>query len=245
MNTVEISGLKFGEGRPKICVPLTGGSMPALISEAQKVRALPADLFEWRADCFFGNYLEAIAALKTELDRPLLCTVRTAREGGSADISPQEYENLLCTLLQNGGFEMIDIELSYGDERVEKLVKLAKQKGIGVVVSLHNFTATPPESEMLAALIKMKNLGADLPKLAVMPTTERDVLALLSATLCARAQVGPVVTMSMGGLGKVTRICGEIFGSCMTFAAGQAASAPGQINAEDLNAILTDIYPNK
>lgn len=245
MSIVEIAGLKFGEGRPKICVPLVGGGMPALINEAKQVRALPADLYEWRADCFFGNYFEAIATLKSELDRPILCTIRTAREGGNAEISPQEYEDLLCKLLENGGFEMIDIELSCGEDRVKKLVKLAKEKGVGVVISLHNFTATPPEDEMLNTLIKMKNLGADLPKLAVMPQTERDVLALLSATLRARAQVGAVVTMSMGDLGKISRISGEIFGSCMTFAAGQSASAPGQINAEDLSAILTDINPNK
>ena len=39
----------------------------------------------------------------------------------------------------------------------------------------------------------------------------------------------PVVTMSMGALGVVSRMAGEIFGSCITFGAVGEISAPGQI----------------
>ena len=89
---------------------------------------------------------------------------------------------------------------------------------------------------MVSTLVRMKELGADLPKLAVMPRCPGDVLALLSATLRASAQVGPVITMAMGSLGKVSRVC-------LTFGAGDSASAPGQLNAEDLKAILQDLDP--
>ena len=92
-------------------------------------------------------------------------------------------------------------------------------------------------------LVRMKELGADLPKFAVMPRDPGDVLALLSATWEAYQQVGPVITMAMGELGKVTRAAGGVFGSCLTFGAGQNASAPGQMEAEDLRAILEDLQP--
>ena len=36
MNGMEIQGLRFGEGLPKICVPLTGQGIPALLSELQR-----------------------------------------------------------------------------------------------------------------------------------------------------------------------------------------------------------------
>ena len=42
----------------------------------------------------------------------------------------------------------------------------------------------------------------------------------------------------MGKLGAVSRVCGELFGSCVTFAAGKNASAPGQIEAEKMEEIL-------
>ena len=48
----------------------------------------------------------------------------------------------------------------------------------------------------------------------------------------------PLVTMSMGKDGVVSRICGECFGSDITFAAVGKTSAPGQIEAEDLKRIL-------
>ena len=47
-----------------------------------------------------------------------------------------------------------------------------------------------------------------------------------------------LITMSMGKLGMVSRISGELFGSCVTFAAGKKASAPGQIAMDDLKNIL-------
>lgn len=246
MNTIEIAGLRFGEGRPKLCIPLTGRSMPELLSEIRVVRDFPADLYEWRIDCFFGSLQSALEALQQELGgKPLLCTVRTGREGGEASLSPEEYREKLSELLSLGNFQLLDIELSAGEEIVTELSGKAKEKGIGVIISRHDFEKTPPEEEMTAALEKMKALGADLPKLAVMPQSPEDVIALLSATLSASRRLGPVITMSMGGLGKVSRVSGGLFGSCMTFGAGRAASAPGQIDAEDLLAILEDLNPEK
>ena len=89
----------------------------------------------------------------------------------------------------------------------------------------------------------MKALGADLPKLAVMPQSPADVLAVLEATYEASAQIGPVITMAMGDLGKLSRVSGGLTGSCLTFGAGSSASAHGQLNAEDLRAILQDLDP--
>ena len=42
----------------------------------------------------------------------------------------------------------------------------------------------------------------------------------------------PVITMSMAGTGIVSRMCGEVFGSALTFGAAGKVSAPGQIDVE-------------
>ena len=44
---------------------------------------------------------------------------------------------------------------------------------------------------------------------------------------------------SMAGTGLISRLCGEVFGSALTFGAVGKASAPGQMNASDLREILT------
>lgn len=67
----------------------------------------------------------------------------------------------------------------------------------------------------------------------------------MGATLRASRETGPVITMAMGPLGKISRVCGQAFGSCMTFGAGKSASAPGQLGAEDLRAILEDLSPEE
>ena len=124
-----------------------------------------------------------------------------------------------------------------------RLLRLAHEREMAVVISKHDFEKTPPEHEIICTLLEMERLGAELPKYAVMPQNVRDVLALLSATERASREFGPVVTMSMGALGKISRASGAYFGSCITFAAGKNASAPGQISAEDLKAVLQDLDP--
>lgn len=244
LSVVEIQGLRFGEGLPKVCVPLTGQGIPALLSELQQVSALPADLYEWRIDCFFGDPLPNLSSVTSGVKgKPVLCTLRTKSEGGQAQVSPEKYESCLTALLEAGGFAMVDVELTWGEERVSRLVKLAKSKNIGVVLSKHDFEKTPPKEEMVKTLVRMKELGADLPKYAVMPQTPGDVLKLLEATWEAYQNVGPVITMAMGELGKISRVSGGVFGSCLTFGAGQNASAPGQIDVENLRAILEDVQP--
>ena len=60
----------------------------------------------------------------------------------------------------------------------------------------------------------MQDCGADLLKLAAMPRDAGDVLTLLSATWEMKEQYAkqPVVTMSMGAKGAVSRLAGEVFG---------------------------------
>lgn len=244
MKTFTLGGLTFGRGLPKICVPLVGNGAPALFHEIQCVFGLPADLYEWRVDTFFGDPLDALPEVCRGLSgKPLLCTLRTEEEGGKAKCSREEYEEILSAFLFRGGFQLIDVELSSGEERVKRLSAMAKEKGIAVVVSRHDFQGTPSEEEIYSTLCRMGELGADLPKYAVTAQTPRDLLHLFSATLRAREQVGPVITMAMGDMGKLSRVCGAHFGSCVTFGAGENASAPGQLNAEDLRAILEDLDP--
>ena len=89
----------------------------------------------------------------------------------------------------------------------------------------------------------MEALGADIAKIAVMPNSPADVLTLLSATEQAfRTLSCPVISMSMKGTGLVSRLSGEIFGSCLTFGSVGGASAPGQIDVTELKMILETMH---
>ncbi len=90
----------------------------------------------------------------------------------------------------------------------------------------------------------MQDLGADIPKIAVMPQSTKDVLTLLAATeeMASDFADRPIITMSMGPKGVISRLAGEAFGSSMTFGAAKKASAPGQMGVLDLDVVLEDIH---
>ena len=81
-------------------------------------------------------------------------------------------------------------------------------------------------------------------KLAVMPQSRTDVLELLAATaeMADRHPETPIITMSMGALGAVSRLSGEALGSAMTFANPGQASAPGQVSLEVVNEVLDALH---
>jgi 3-dehydroquinate dehydratase-1 len=75
-----------------------------------------------------------------------------------------------------------------------------------------------------------------------MPKDPEDVLTLLGALWRASAAGSiPLIGMSMGGFGSVSRIVGGVFGSALTFAVGKSSSAPGQIAIEDLRIALNTV----
>ena len=77
-----------------------------------------------------------------------------------------------------------------------------------------------------------------------MPKSKKDVLTLLAATEVMASDYAdrPIITMSMSGLGSISRLSCEVFGSCLTFGSGSMASAPGQIGAEELRQVLTSVH---
>jgi 3-dehydroquinate dehydratase-1 len=115
----------------------------------------------------------------------------------------------------------------------------SREAGIGMVMSFHDFQRTPALHILNDRFSQAQALGADVAKVAVMPRSMEDVLTLLEATLQSSQELDiPLVSMAMGGLGALTRVCGPAFGSAMTFAVGQDASAPGQLPIAELQAAL-------
>lgn len=117
---------------------------------------------------------------------------------------------------------------------------------VTVIGSYHDFEKTPSATEITKRLVLMRRLGADIPKMAVMPQKQEDVLALMTATWEAKKLLDslPVITMSMGGMGLISRVAGESFGSAVTFGCVGKPSAPGQIAADQLQQMLTILHEN-
>jgi 3-dehydroquinate dehydratase-1 len=251
MKTIIVKKLAIGEGMPKICVPIVGKTKADILGAAEKICKTPADLIEWRADWFEGVFdVEVVCGVLSELrtilgEMPLLFTFRTKTEGGEQEISNDEYEHLLLQVSHTGLVDMIDVE-AYLHEEIPCLISKLKENGVVIVGSNHDFAKTPEKDEIVKRLVYMKEVGADLPKIAVMPKTEADVETLLTATKeVANLLKTPIITMAMGKLGEISRTSGEIYGSAITFGAVGTVSAPGQIYVFKLKEILEKVHREK
>ena len=173
-------------------------------------------------------------------DKPIIFTIRTNRDMEDFEISDEAYAAAVSYAVGQGLGDIIDIEQSRGAALVIRLVNLAREYGIKTIVSKHLAKRTPAEADIINTLQDMQYAGADIVKLAVMPQNKAAVMSLLNATYryAALPESVPVITMSMGRLGVLSRICGSLTGSCLTFGTVGAASAPGQIDCEELSHIL-------
>ena len=82
-------------------------------------------------------------------------------------------------------------------------------------------------------------IGADIAKVAFQANDYKDVINLMSVLL--ENVVGiPIIAVSMGEYGKISRILGPLLGSYLTFAspAKGREAAPGQLTVEELHTVF-------
>lgn len=233
-------------GQPLISAPLVAATREALLDELAQILPKKPDIVEWRVDFFeaIGDIAAAVAtanALRNVAgETPIIFTRRAAHEGGNAiSVSEEAVVALYEAMCASASVDFIDYELSQAPEHRARLRAASAAHGVGMIASFHNFQLTPPQHELVEILMRAEQQGADVAKLAVMPKSPADVLVLLAATEEASARMNiPLITMSMGGIGAMTRACGWMFGSALTFAVGQSNSAPGQMPIGELRAAL-------
>lgn len=253
-NIVKIRDVELGQGIPKIAVPLVGLSEEEIMQEIICLKSIKFDIVEWRVDYY--NHVEDIEKVKELLQKirkslnniPILVTFRNYQEGGNKEISLEYYIDLNKAIAATGNADIIDIELfAMGDKLIKKFLEDLHKYDVKVIMSNHDFHKTPHRSELVWRMCKMQQLGADMAKIAVMPRSPEDVLELLNATCEMKCKHNdtPIITISMGSLGIISRLSGEIFGSAVTFASVKGQSAPGQLQADKLYKILQLINIDK
>lgn len=249
IHTVRLGAVELGAGVPKVIVPIVGQTRQAILDKARELLDYTFDLVEWRVD-FYQDALEVEQVLSTlkQLrailgETPILVTARTREEGGAREISPETYTALNTAVARSGDADIIDVQILAGDELVRRNIDAIHAAGCRVVGSCHSFEGTPDKEELIRWMCRAQELGADVPKVAVMPRCPGDVLKLLDATQEMHLQYAdrPIITMSMGG-GVVSRLCGEYFGSAATFGTVGQASAPGQIPSGELTEALAILH---
>lgn len=236
---------------PGIVIPLVGKSNAELIEEAKAINLVDCDLIEWRLD-FYDEVLDLDKVTKTfneikrNTNKPLLLTFRTLKEGGQKEITDHDYLKLYETLIDTKQVEIIDVEGSLDKSVIDEITSYAHKNNVKVVNSYHNFESTPSASEIEKTYEYLDSLNGDVLKIALMPTSGEDVVALINATKNYDSKTSkPIISMSMGSIGTLSRIIGEYSKSILTFGSLDKASAPGQINYVELRDLLNKVHQIK
>ena len=211
--------------------------MPRNIEEVQAIdvtRYEDADIIEWRADFLAKEAILQVAPAVFEkfAGRELLFTLRTRSEGGEIDLSSEEYVQIIKDITQLYQPDYVDFEYYTHKDVFDQMLDFPN-----LVLSYHNFQETP--DNMMEILSELTSLTPKVVKVSVMAHTEQDVLDLMNYTRGFKT-LNPeqdYVTISMGKIGKVSRITSYVTGSSWSFASLDEASAPGQISLSSMKKI--------
>lgn len=219
----------------KIVVPV----MPRSIEDVANIdldRLAGADLIEWRADFLPKEEILTVAPAVFEkfVGREVIFTLRTSREGGQIELTNEEYIHLLKEIANLYQPEFIDFEYYSHKEVFDQMLEFPN-----LVLSYHNFEETP--ENYMEIMSELTSLSPAVVKMAVMAETEQDVLDVMNYTRGFKTLNAEqsYATMSMGALGKLSRVAGMLTGSCWTFASLDEVSAPGQMSLANVQKILT------
>ncbi|MDO8418656.1 MAG: type I 3-dehydroquinate dehydratase [Rubrivivax sp.] len=239
-------GKKKGGETPLIGTPLVGRTKERLLVEAAGILTKKPDLVEWRVD-----YFDAIADTTAVLDvaralraacgtLPLVFTCRASREGGQrVALDDEQVVELYAAVSASRLVDFVDFDMEHDARLVQRVRESAHAHERRVILSYHNFGYTPGIDFLVDRFLEAERQGADVAMVSVMPRDRADVLTLLAATARADEKTRiPLISMSVGPLGSVTRMVGGLFGSCLSYAVGETASAPGQVPIGDLVTVL-------
>lgn len=237
--------LKLPEGRPAICAALLEHNVEDFLSAARQVE--DADMMEIRADGlkienatgqkYSSQVKKLLKNIRIQSGLPMLLTLRTEKEGGVFTGNENDRAQVIMDSMALA--DAVDIELRMDAMWRDKIIAEAKRKKITVIVSYHDFHKTPFLDAMRSIIDEMTEIGADIAKISVKANSRADIVKILNITQEMDKKIRiPLITISMGGIGKITRIAAPMLGSAVTYGYVTRETAPGQLSTTQLKEIF-------
>ncbi|MDG6104640.1 type I 3-dehydroquinate dehydratase [Dactylosporangium aurantiacum] len=207
--------------------------------DAALARDLRVDVAELRVDWYASTQPEhALEQVRPFAGVPTLATIRSKDEGGYwAGDEPARlrlYEAVMPEV------DAVDVELASAEIR-PGVVAAARAHGTLVVLSHHDFAATPSAAALDSLVEEGFAAGADLVKISTMAHGPDDVRTLTELTL--RHQHRGVIVIGMGAEGAASRVMLPVLGSRITYSAMGGRPAPGQLPFEETVRLLELFSP--
>jgi 3-dehydroquinate dehydratase/shikimate dehydrogenase len=201
------------------------------LEHARREAEAGEQFLEFRLD-FLDNPHKGAESIPTFLEQfpdcIVLATCRRHQNHGKFNGSIEEQFAILDSAVANGA-HAIDIEIETAEAAHERLAHFRGRAQ--VVVSYHNFEATPPMDTVVNRMLKVP---ADAYKIVTTARKPSDNVRVLSAAKALPKQ--KMIVLAMGELGFPTRVLSPVFGGVYTYAAPMCAegTAAGQVSARFL-----------
>lgn len=209
------------------------------VSRVDEAKRSGLDIAELRIDLLSSQAPAHVDALIRRLSvLPTIATIRARREGGSWSGTEAERLGIFRSILPR--VDAVDVELS-SESLLAPVAAESRQAGKLLIVSHHDFEATPGTDVLAQISERAMSAGAHIVKIATQ-IRDRDDLQTLSRH-CLSQVDRPMIVIGMGGRGLLTRLAFPAFGSLMTFGFIGKPSAPGQIPFDQLYTQMSLLYP--
>lgn len=215
----------------KICVPIQESTQKAVQKRLNEVKK-EADIAEVWLDQIRDLAIETLFSKKV-LPIAAVCKrlVEKGRfRGGFEALSDVLKEAIHC------GADYIDIPLDMPEIMNKKIVQKAREKSCKVIVSHHDFKATPDYSGLVKLADRIKKRGADIVKIATHAKDLQDTVNMIALARYLQDLETRHILIAMGQKGILSRILTPTLDGEMMFATlgktGQ--TAPGQLTVKEL-----------
>ena len=214
--------------KPLICLCLTASTIAEDLKLIEKYRSY-IDLVELRVDLLEEDERLQIRAFPLQAQLPCILTIRRTVDGGNFSEGEAARSMLFARALayasedKQNNFAYVDFE---EDFRVSSLQDAALAYGTKIIRSFHDMK-NPLES-LSEKLKLMKNSRFEIPKIAFMPHSLKDVTDAYKEM--QRFKNTSQIVVAMGQLGLPSRILAQRFNSYLSYC-----------SPEDLTLKLSDI----
>lgn len=208
----------------EVCVSIEATTPAKFLYQLEKLGE-EHDFFELRLDSLDTCNLDTIESLLAKVSIPIIATLRSKSEGGKFAGSFEEQAQLVRACLKSKA-SYCDIELSLLEQFPDLLKGTTPER---LIISYHNFQATPDDDELQKIIKQMKAVAPkSIYKISCMAKDTNDVVRLteLQKTFEPRR----AVIVAMGEPGQILRLLGPSLGAFTSFAsANEQPVAPGQL----------------
>ena len=180
-NLLCIKGKIIGKGKPLVCVPVMESSKEEILRETRRLEEAHTEMIEWRVDAFENvESPNAIREILNEMkhiikESILVYTFRSKNQGGCKALSAADIYDIHQVAAESDVVDFIDVEY-FEAKNPQKEIAMLREMGAYVIASHHDFEQTPDPEVIRMLLEQIRESGADVVKLAVMPLVKKDGL---------------------------------------------------------------------